>query len=55
LRYRVGDAWFEKQLEVCRIQMMGLTAVNVRRERNAAQTKKATPEKIKEVAAIGAK
>jgi hypothetical protein len=55
VRYRVGDTWFEKQLEVCRIQMMGLTAVNVRRERNAAQQKNATPEKMKQVATMGAK
>lgn len=54
LRYRVGEAWFEKQLEACKIEMMGLTAVKVRRERDAVPAI-ATPEKIKEVAAIGAK
>jgi hypothetical protein len=54
LRYRVGEAWFEKQLDVFRIQMMGLTAVDVRRERSAAR-KNATPDKLKEVDAIGAK
>ena len=54
LRYRVGEAWFEKQLEVCRIQMMGLTAVKVRRERDAAPGT-ATSDKIKDVATIGAK
>jgi hypothetical protein len=54
LRYRVGEAWFEKRLEVCRIEMMGLTAVKVRRERNAAPAN-AAPEKIKETATVGAK
>ena len=54
LRYRVGEARFEKQLEVCKIEMMGLTAVKVRRERNSVPGK-ARPEKSKEVATIGAK
>ena len=54
LRYRVGEDWFAKQLEGCSIQMMGLTAVKVRRDPNVAPAN-ATPEKIKDVAAIGAK
>jgi hypothetical protein len=54
LRYRVGEAWFEKHLDVCRVQMMGLTVVKVRRERNPA-LQDVAPEKNKEVATISAK
>jgi hypothetical protein len=49
LRYRVGDEWFEKQLDVYRIQMMGLTASDVRRDRRPSQ-QIPTPEKRKEAA-----
>jgi hypothetical protein len=54
LRYRVDESWFEKQLDVCRIRMMGLTATKVRRERNPAY-KSASAKKLTEVAAIGPK
>ena len=50
LRYRVGEEWFEKQLDIYRIQMMGLTASDVRRDSKAVQ-KIAPIEKPKEVAA----
>ncbi|HEX3766790.1 MAG TPA: hypothetical protein VHT72_00360 [Puia sp.] len=54
LRYRVGEEWFEKELEACRIQMLGLTLSDVRRERNPAQ-KLPIQEKPKEVATIETK
>jgi hypothetical protein len=54
LRYRVGEEWFEKQLDVYRIQMMGLTASDVRRVRKTVQ-KLPIPEKPKEVATIETK
>jgi hypothetical protein len=54
LRYRVGEEWYEKQLETCRVQMLGLTVSDVRRERNAVQIPP-TPEKSKEVATIESK
>jgi len=54
LRYRVGEEWFEKQLDHYRIQMMGLTASDVRRERKPVQTIP-TPEQSKAVAATGTK
>jgi hypothetical protein len=46
----VGEEWFEKQLDIYRIQMMGLTASDVRRDSKAVQ-KIAPIEKPKEVAA----
>ena len=54
LRYRVDEAWFEKQLEVCKIEMMGLTVMKVRRKRGA-DPKPAIHQKSKEVAALGTK
>jgi hypothetical protein len=54
LRYRVGEEWFEKELETCRIEMLGLTVSDVRRERKPAQ-KLPIPEKPKEVATIETK
>ena len=33
VRYRIGEDWLEKELEVYRIGMLGLIAVKVRRER----------------------
>ena len=54
LRYRVGEDWFEKDLGAYKIQMLGLTVLKVRRMHNPA-LKNANPEKIKGIAAIGAK
>jgi hypothetical protein len=54
LRYRVGEEWFEKELEACRIQMLGLTVSDVRRERKPSR-KLPIPEKHKEVATIETK
>jgi hypothetical protein len=51
LRYRVGDEWFEKQLDVYRIQMMGLTASDVRRDRKSVHKIPST-EKPKEAAVV---
>jgi hypothetical protein len=34
VRYRIDEEWFEKELEVYRIRMIGLMAASVRRERN---------------------
>jgi len=34
VRYRIGEEWLQKELEVYRIEMMGLVADKVRRERN---------------------
>lgn len=34
VRYRIDEEWFEKELEVYRIRMIGLIAARVRRERN---------------------
>lgn len=34
VRYRIGEEWLEKELEVYRIQMIGLTTAKVRRERD---------------------
>jgi hypothetical protein len=52
LRYRVGEAWFETQLDNYRIQMMGLTAAEVRRDRKTVQ-KLPIQEKLNEVATVG--
>jgi hypothetical protein len=54
LRYRVGEQSFEKELEACRIQMLGLTVLDVRRERKPVQ-KMPIPEKPKEVATMETK
>ena len=54
LRYRVGEEWFEKELEACRIQMLGLTVSDVRRERKPSR-KLPIPEKQKEIATIETK
>jgi hypothetical protein len=54
LRYRVGEEWFEKKLENCRIQMLGLTVLDVRRERKAVQ-KLPVPEKPKEAVTMDTK
>jgi hypothetical protein len=54
LRYRVGDEWFVKELETCRIQMLGLTASDVRRERKHVQNLP-IPEKPKETVTIETK
>jgi hypothetical protein len=35
LRYRIGEEWFEKNMENYRPRMIGLTATGVHRERNA--------------------
>lgn len=34
LRYRIGEQQLEKNLETCKVRMMGLTASSVHRERN---------------------
>jgi hypothetical protein len=34
LHYRIGEEWFEKQMENYRIKMIGLTASSIHRERN---------------------
>ena len=34
VRYRIREEWFEKELEVYRIRMIGLMAAKVQRERN---------------------
>jgi hypothetical protein len=34
VRYRIDEEWFEKELDVYRIRMIGLVAASVRRERN---------------------
>ena len=52
LRYRVGEERFQKELDVYKIQMMGLTALDVRRARKPAQ-KIPHPEKSKEIAEVG--
>lgn len=49
LRYRVGEQWFEKQLDIYRIEMMGLTASDARRERKATE-KVPAQQKSKETA-----
>jgi len=54
LRYRVGEKWFEKKLDHYRIQMMGLTASDVRRERKPVQVI-STPEKSRAAAATATK
>ena len=36
LRFRIGERWLEQNLEEYRIQMIGLTASNIRRERKRA-------------------
>jgi hypothetical protein len=54
LRYRVGDEGFEKELETYRIQMLGLTAIDVRRERKPVQ-KPPVSEKPKEAVTIETK
>lgn len=38
VRYRIGEEWFEKNLENYRIQMNGLTALGVQKERKSAQS-----------------
>jgi len=54
LRYRVGEEWFEKELETCRIQMLGLTVSDVRRERKHIQ-KLPIAEKPKETVSMETK
>jgi len=54
LRYRVGETSFEKELGAYKIQMMGLTVSDARRERKSSQ-KSAALEKAKQIAAVGAK
>ena len=34
VRYRIDEEWFDKELDIYRISMIGLTAAKVRRERN---------------------
>lgn len=36
LRFRIGEKWFERDLESYRVRMLGLTASDVRRERKRA-------------------
>jgi hypothetical protein len=33
VRYRIGEEWFEKKMENYRLQMLGLTASGIHRER----------------------
>src|SRR5579872_1565484 len=37
LHYRIGDQWFEKEMETYRIRMTGLKASGIERERNPVQ------------------
>jgi hypothetical protein len=54
LRFRMGETWFEKNLEDYRIHMIGLTASGVRRQRKRAPTVR-SHEHPREVAVAAAK
>jgi hypothetical protein len=54
VRYRIGENWFEENLENYRIRMMGLTASGVKRERKPVQRFK-VEEKPQQVPAMETK
>ena len=53
LRFRIGDHWFERQLETYRVRMLGLTASSVRRERTRAPELPRVEEPQSIAAAVG--
>lgn len=58
LRFRVGENSFERNLEECRIQMVGLTASGIRRERKRTPQPIPVPrvqEAPRSIAAVAAK
>ena len=54
LRYRIGEEWFEKNMDNYRIRMIGLTASGIHRERKPLQPFQ-TQEKSQDVPAIATK
>jgi len=46
VRYRIGEKWFEKNLETYRIQMNGLTASGVQKVRRSAQLSQTHSESV---------
>jgi len=55
IRYRIGENWFEKNLDSYRIQMIGLTASGVQRQRKAAQGSKQSSGKSQPMQAMATK
>jgi hypothetical protein len=54
VRYRIGENWFEKNLENYRIRMIGLTASGIQRERKPVKAF-SVPEKPQQVPATETK
>ncbi len=55
IRYRIGEKWFEKNLDDYRIQMIGLTASGAQRERKGVQKSKQPSGKAQPIQAMAAK
>jgi hypothetical protein len=55
IRYRIGEKWFEKNLDNYRIRMIGLTASGVQRQRKAVQGSKQPSGKSQPIQAMAAK
>ncbi len=55
VRYRIGEKWFEKNLDNYRIQMIGLTASGIQRQRKLVQTSKTPSGKSQPIQAVAAK
>ncbi len=52
VRYRIGEEWFERELEAHRIQMIGLVASTVRRERGFVPPSREKAPEVPETAAV---
>lgn len=53
LRFRIGEKWFEKQLETYRINMAGLVALGISRERKpAAPIQARSEEKTEDISTV---
>jgi len=55
IRYRIGEKWFERNLDSYKIQMIGLTASGVQRQRKAVQCSKQSSGKSQPMQAKAAK
>jgi len=55
IRYRIGEKWFESNLDSYKIQMIGLTASGVQRQRKAVQSSEQLSGESQPIQAMAAK
>jgi len=55
IHYRIGEKWFESNLDNYKIQMIGLTASGLQRQRKAVQSSKQLSGESQPIQAMAAK